>query len=247
MAVYTGTSLENLAFVAGRGWGEQSFKAVGGTTYQIAVDAGQRGQITLAIRRANSPPNDDFANRIVLTGGAAVAYGSNSHATREPDEPWILGGYGGASVWWSWTAPFDARLVVNANFTGTGLLGVYTGNALDDLSVVASQYIDGRITFQAVAGTTYQIAVDTFGDDRGAIRLQVFPETPRFEWVRTWPNAGLQMALAAEPSRAYVVEASGDLINWMPIQKNWSFTGSTLFTNSDFTQFQRRFYRAVSQ
>ena len=247
MAVYTGTSLENLAFVAGRGWGEQSFKAVGGTTYQIAVDAGQRGQITLAIRRANSPPNDDFANRIVLTGGAAVAYGSNSDATREPDEPRILGGYGGASVWWSWTAPFDARLVVNANFTGTGLLGVYTGNALDDLSVVASQYIDGRITFQAVAGTTYQIAVDTFGDDRGAIRLQVFPETPRFEWVRTWPNAGLQMALAAEPSRAYVVEASGDLINWMPIQKNWSFTGSTLFTNSDFTQFQRRFYRAVSQ
>jgi hypothetical protein len=244
-AVYTGTNLTDLVFVAGKGWGDVSFKAAAGTTYQIAIDGERRGDITLNIRRANPPTNDDFAHRISLSGGAVVGYSSNVDGTREPGEPSIAGHSGFSSVWWSWTAPFDDCFVVTADGTGSGLVGVYTGNTLSYLNKIADQ-AGARLTFHAIAGTTYQIAVDREADLMGLIRLGVFPQTPRFESVSRLPSGGLQLSLAAEPARAYPLQASSDLRSWLPIMTNWSFTGSTLFSNADVARFQRRFYRAAS-
>ena len=65
------------------------------------------------------PPNDNFANRIVLTATDVTTAGSNQYATSEAGEP-SHGGWGaGKSVWWSWTAPTDGRLQVTVTNSNT--------------------------------------------------------------------------------------------------------------------------------
>ena len=53
------------------------------------------------------PANNMFANRLVITGTNIVVTGSSVGATRETSEPYHAGYPGGASVWWSWRAPFS--------------------------------------------------------------------------------------------------------------------------------------------
>src|SRR2546426_8881346 len=62
--------------------------------------------ISSAIVLSASPPaNDNFANRVVLTGNSNAFMGTLAQATLETDE---LGDWSGApdggSVWWSWNA-----------------------------------------------------------------------------------------------------------------------------------------------
>src|SRR5262250_2110229 len=79
-------------------------------TYQIAVDGfeGASGSIRLALNLGTAfpvPINDNFANRIALTGSNIATNWSNVGATYEPGEPEHLFTFGGKTVWWKWTAP----------------------------------------------------------------------------------------------------------------------------------------------
>ena len=123
-------------------------------------------------------PNDKFANAQLLSSESGTATGSNASATKEAGEPNHAGQLGGASVWYSWTAPSGGTVVMDtfqSNFDT--LLAVYTGNNVAELSPVASNDDAGsggrqsRVTFRAVAGTTYQIAVDGYGAATGNIVL----------------------------------------------------------------------------
>src|SRR3974390_3530799 len=88
---------------------------------------------------AQPAPNDQFANRIVLTGSSVVTFGSNTNASKEPGEPDQAGNTGGQSVWWSWTAPTNGDLTINTDGSSFDtILGVYTGSSVSALSVVAS-------------------------------------------------------------------------------------------------------------
>src|SRR5581483_1597954 len=119
--------------------------------------------------------NDNFANRFALPSSDAVL-GQNFGATKEAGEPSQAGQSGGASVWWSWTAPQSGfyRAVAQAtNSTDQLLLGVYTGSAVASLTAIGStsstfDYLtngDSIATaddlFRATAATAYSIAVDT--------------------------------------------------------------------------------------
>ncbi|MCI0541155.1 MAG: S8 family serine peptidase, partial [Verrucomicrobiales bacterium] len=117
LAVYTGGSFGELAEVASNDdildslitTSEVRFDAVRGTTYQIGVDGvrnsfnGDVGNISLSIVHPAS--NDDFANRIPLTGQFVETTEHNLGATNEAYESNYAGDPGGQSVWWSWTAP----------------------------------------------------------------------------------------------------------------------------------------------
>jgi peroxiredoxin len=119
-----------------------------------------------------APPNDAFANRIPLTGAPVSTTGSNVEATKEPWEPDHAFDPGGKSVWWSWRAPATG----GATLTTTGsdfdtLLAVYTGDSLASLVLVDANdedpesFLTSRVTFNAAAGVTYQIAVDGYQSD----------------------------------------------------------------------------------
>src|SRR5205823_2007590 len=94
-------------------------------------------------------------------------------------EPLIAGQPGGRSVWYSWQAPTNG----NVTFHTTGssfdtLLGVYTGNSVSTTTSVAANDDDAtrgeltsRVTFNAVAGTKYDIVVDGLNGRTGQLNL----------------------------------------------------------------------------
>ena len=78
----------------------------------------------------------------------------------------------------------QARIdTISSNFDT--LLGIYTGAAVDSLTVVASNDDGGSsgtsaVTFGVMAGTTYQIRVDGYFADTGTINLHLAttPDAP---------------------------------------------------------------------
>jgi hypothetical protein len=122
------------------------------------------------------PPNDDFANRIMLTGLPVSTEVSILAAGLEPGESPAIGYYTSAkTVWWSWTAPHDGRYAVIASATNQVVVGVYTGTNVAMLQLLAfaqeshAAIIGGNSRFcyqtewDAVGGTTYQIVVNSWG------------------------------------------------------------------------------------
>jgi N-acetylneuraminic acid mutarotase len=114
---------------------------------------------------------DDFECRTLLVGTNISFSCTNIGATAESGEPSHFDGTGpvpdhdaGASLWYSWTAPYSGGAVITANSSfPTPCLAVYTGNSFASFTRVASNhtgYAECRLVFNAMAGTNYQIAVD---------------------------------------------------------------------------------------
>jgi hypothetical protein len=125
------------------------------------------------------PANDNFSGRILLTGATNNVTASNVAASTEIGEPYHAGQPGGSSVWWTWTAPRNGVVTldtIGSNFDT--LLAVYTGTSVTALVEVASDDESGgnstsRLTFSAITGTRYQIAVDGYFGATGAISLHL--------------------------------------------------------------------------
>jgi hypothetical protein len=125
-----------------------------------------------------TPTNDLFVNRLPVGLGGPVI-GSNVGATREPGEPNHAGHTGGKSVWWGWTALEDGTVTLDTiGSSFDTLLAVYTGNSVSGLTEVASDDDSGgnftsKLTFLALAGTSYWIAVDGNRGVSGSIVFQL--------------------------------------------------------------------------
>src|SRR5947209_4993435 len=129
------------------------------------------------------PANNNFTNAIPLTGLFVTTSGSNVGATRETGEPNNAGDSGGASVWWSWTAPDNGLITIDtfgSSFDTT--LGVYTGNAVNALTSIITDddyftstisSVQSLVQFPGVAGTVYRISVDGYSSSRGSITLHI--------------------------------------------------------------------------
>jgi Calcineurin-like phosphoesterase len=132
---------------------------------------------TVDAKSTAAPANDNFANAQVISGTSGTATGSNVGATKESGEPNHAGNSGGASIWYRWTAPSAGSVTIDT--TGSSfdtLLGVYTGSAVNALTTIASNddCCGGRqskVSFSAVSGTTYQIAVDGYNGKTGSVTL----------------------------------------------------------------------------
>ena len=188
IGVFTGTALGALTKVAGVGiteseadcpsgsWGTMVvFRAVKGVEYAIGVDAvssfsgpeAGQGLIHLTLAATPEPVNDDFAAATPLDGQVqangiygAGASGTTWAATKEPGEPSHAGDPGGASVWYSWTAPTSEAYNVYACGRFPLLFAIYTGDSVSALTGFASQGECGIRTLYVNAGTTYRFAVD---------------------------------------------------------------------------------------
>jgi uncharacterized delta-60 repeat protein len=118
------------------------------------------------------PANDSFGGRIALVGSEPTTSASNDCGSKEPGEPSHAGNLGGRSLWWTWTAPEDGPVLISTcGSSFDTLLSVYTGSAINALTLVASNdnsFCSGvsntqsQAQFNAVAGTEYQIAVDGY-------------------------------------------------------------------------------------
>lgn len=149
--------------------------------------------------------NNLFANRQRLRGTSASATGSNVGANREAGEPNIEGVSGGKSVWWTWTANATGRVTVStAGSSFDTTLGIYTGNSVNARSRVASnddnpqaEDYSSQLSFNAIAGRTYQIAVDGYDGATGSINLSLNQTA-----ALSFANGQLPTSTAASSSRS---------------------------------------------
>jgi len=128
---------------------------------------------------ADGSLQDDFADRDPIVGSVPLTLlATNSETGKQIGEPDHASNTGGASVWWTWTAPVTGTAIIdtqNSNFDT--LLAAYTGSSLNGLTEVASNDdgpgLQSLISFGALAGQTYAIAVDGFGGAMGSIALNL--------------------------------------------------------------------------
>ena len=123
----------------------------------------------LVIAAAVAPANDNFASAQIVSGNSGTVMGANVNATKQAGEPSHAGNSGGASVWYQWTAPSSGSATFDTLTSGFDtLLAVYTGAAVNSLTPIAGNNDDpaggvqSKVSFSAVAGTVYRIAVDGF-------------------------------------------------------------------------------------
>lgn len=132
-----------------------------------------------------APANDDFANGTALSGAHVTRLGDSSNgSTGEPGEPVHAGApYGNtATIWYTWTPalPGPVTLTTGGSNFDT-VLGVYTGSVLSTVTTITSNDDDpgtalltSRVHFDAVAATTYHIAVGGYGGDTGSVNIHLY-------------------------------------------------------------------------
>ena len=119
---------------------------------------------------AAPPPNDDFANRMVLTGQAVSSTPVDiTDATREGLE---RSETADQTVWYSWTPPQDGIVTITTN-TSTfynRVISVFNGDSLAYLTLAYTTFDyenddldDTDLTFPVKAGLTYQISIGNLG------------------------------------------------------------------------------------
>jgi len=222
-----------------------TFQATAGTRYLVAVDGyyGQSGDIQLGIFPGDPPANDTFANRAPLTGFFARFTGSTINATDEyaAGEPRLtfVDGLGqpleppaGATVWWTWTAPTNGRVRLStADITFDTRVVVFTGSELAGLTRVAGNNnrgdtfadVSSLVVFEAVAGTTYQIALDggLYGASSGRFTLTLALERPPrilSGSVQLTGDASLTFTAEAVPDTTVHLETSVDFKSWTRLE-----------------------------
>lgn len=142
-----------------------------------------RLNLAKALVSTNAPPvlrpaNDNFSSAESLAGPSWSRSGTTINATAETAEPSHAGQAPGLSIWYNWTAPSSGTVTIStAGSSFDTVLAVYTGSSLGGLAEVASNDnppsggTTAAVSFQAVAGAVYRIAVDGKGGASGSVSL----------------------------------------------------------------------------
>jgi hypothetical protein len=198
-----------------------------------------------ALLRTNSPQSPPPAPLNIR------AEGSNLRATKEAGEPDVAANPGGHSVWWQWQAPRTGLVKIETlGSSFDTLLGVFTGSVISNLVLVASNDdvpggLSSAVTFEAQAGTDYQIVVDGVDGAVGAIVLTLIAAPPTLclpESIAGTPPQ-VRLCVDGELGRTYTVEASPDLIHWTLLGTATNTDGTLRFVDPARSNVPDRFYR----
>ncbi len=183
----------------GSGDDEIQFRVTANRLYYVAVDGVAGAVGSYRIRFVESPQNDQFERAEQLVGGITI--GNNRLATVQAGEPRHAGYPGGHSVWFRWRAERAGPVKLTACSSAfDALLGVYTGSSVSALTTVVADDDGGRdncssggslVRFNAIAGQTYQFAVDGKNDSTGffVLELHTRPQNDDFAAAFNLPDA----------------------------------------------------------
>ena len=206
---------------------------------------GEQGNVTLTLNLStNAPPawppeNDNFTNRLPVVGNVAVFSGRNNSATNEAGEPKHATSATGRSVWWTWTALGDQVVYLSARGTTPAIpgparsfnlaLAVYQGSELSNLIPVAQSTSTNGLSglaaflrFDARAGQTYHLAVDSLTSDTGDLQLALnatlSPATLQLRFAGWEANGAVRLAVESSYLRNVLIQFSTNLLQWTTLQ-----------------------------
>jgi hypothetical protein len=197
------------------------FEVQGGEPLHICVDhnGGGPDATTLEIALNVPPENDDFDKAVTLTEAVPSVGSWNFGATRQYGEPNHNGQFGGRSVWFRWIAQAAGHAEVSlSGDIATNMLAVYEGATLNGLIPIAASTsaLTNSASFQAVAGHTYQIAVDGAYGASGDFTLTL--QGPGSSIIAEIKSVGLmngKLILSLRPGTvACKLQRSEDLSTW---------------------------------
>lgn len=151
------------------------------STFVISISASAPGTETARLERSfetiQRPANDTFAGAHLLNNDQHITQADNSLATLETSEPRFLDTISN-TLWFKWAPQNEgiARLSTKGSLPDT-TLAVYTGTAIDALSLVSSNdNFEGNsrhaeVVFKAKSGTQYLLQVGSKSQKGGSIRL----------------------------------------------------------------------------
>jgi hypothetical protein len=161
--LYEGSGLEGLSEAPRQFGTGGGYLVEAGRTYFLA--AGHEAGGMMRVDWKLGPAEDLFGMAGDLGSVTRVSRsGSLAGCSREPREPFHAGEPPEQSRWYRWTAPCDGEATVSATpASGAMRVAVYQGLSIDGLREVASG--TGAVSFRAVAGGEYRIAVDAGSGD----------------------------------------------------------------------------------
>ena len=178
--------------------------------------------------QVSPPSNDEYANRIVLTGTDSWFAGSLAGATVEPGEvtPAFVAG-ANQSAWWSWTPGESTTATIricnpSKATLGSDALSVWALSSVASGQMIAGMAIDTRfpdlfLSFPAAAGTNYQIQLS--GSDGATFQLQlVVANVPH---IINQPQS--QTVTAGDSALFMVISTGGSLLRYQ-----WQFDGTNM-------------------
>ncbi|MEX0332457.1 MAG: S8 family serine peptidase [Puniceicoccaceae bacterium] len=191
------------------------------------------------------PPNDNFADRILLSNAETSTTGYNSQATLEIGEPLNPPGAGGHSVWWEWVPDSSGNFSIST--TGSSFdttLAVYSGTSLSDLVLLDADDdaigLQSGVRFDAIAGQSYFIQVNGYAYWSGDIQLNygdfyVGPLNDDFDdrfvlASGTTQTTGSNISATIEPGEPNIYFSEG----WETVWWEWIAPSSTPATITTF-------------
>lgn len=199
------------------------------STYGVSVTDSRNGLTFPRINLAAAlqlPANDAFALATVISGSSGSAIGNSELSTAESGEPTHAGASPNRSLWWKWTAPAGGDATFSTSGSGFDTaLASYTGSAVGTLASVAANnnesgtIVTSKITFRAVAGTTYYLAVAGDAGATGAVSLN---------WSLLEPVADLSVTVTATPDPAV---AGSDVTYTATVTNNGPYMAESVLLN----------------
>jgi hypothetical protein len=192
---------------------------------------------------AQVPANDNFANRIVLSGNLVTVNSTVVNATKEADENFHAFNSGGHSVWYEWTPTFTAAVSISGFGSGNFriLLAAYTGtsvssNSLTEIDSAIEPQFGGNavLSFTATVGTVYKIAVDGRNGTTGTFSFTLNQPVPVPTVSMTAPVPGQSFTNPAMITLSAAASSGGGPIT----NVSFYYGGNTLIgidTNSPYS------------
>lgn len=223
------------------------FDVIKGQTYQLAFDGnlGTTGTIPLFLALTQPASNDNFKHRIELHGINVAATGFNAGATREAGEPYVAGSTG-KSVWWSWTAPVGGTVSIDLGGSDHSFpVGVFVGTSVANLNLIAAG--SGSVSFDAVQGQTYQLAVNDASGLTGAIKLKLQAPVVGLPLARTLVRSGnvALLSFMAAPRQVILLQSSNDGSTWKDVRTTISRQTTVNFLARPAPTDNGPYYRAI--
>ncbi len=182
--------------------------------------------------------SDLFALRGILGGFTNHVAGTNTGYTREPGEPRHENRLGAKSAWISWLAPGSGTVTMTTlGSSFDTVLSIYTGTVVSNLVRVAGNddandfIVQSSVSFPAVAGVNYNIAVDGFSATAGGViefQMEMEDRRPR---IVTQPQSQT-VNQGRDATFAVVATGTGSMTY------QWRFNGTNIAnaTNSTYTR-----------